>query len=99
MSTVQLSGYIRVPAADLDAVRAALPIHIELTRAEPGCLQFDVVQDPDEPTVFHVEEQFLDPQSFSTHQQRVRESAWGDVTVRVERHYTVTGMPDPEIDS
>lgn len=94
MSTVCLTGYIRVPAADLDAVRAALPIHVELTRAEPGCLQFDVVQDADEPTIFHVQEEFRDPSAFTAHQQRVRESAWGDVTVRVERHYQVTGIPD-----
>lgn len=46
MSRVILEGYIVVPENDLAAVSAELATHIELTRKEEGCLQFDVAQTP-----------------------------------------------------
>lgn len=39
MSKVVLQGTIIVPEQDLAAVVAALPLHAQLTRSEPGCLQ------------------------------------------------------------
>lgn len=92
MSLVTLTGYIKVPAEDLAAVLAELPTHVELTRAESGCLLFDVDQDTDDPHVFHVNEQFVDSASFKAHQERVRSSRWGAITTRVERHYKIEGM-------
>jgi len=42
MPKVFLNGHIDVPQERLAEVEAALPLHIELTRAEPGCLSFQV---------------------------------------------------------
>lgn len=94
MASVTLSGYIKVPITDLEAVRAELPNHIALTRSEPGCLRFEVEADPRDPTIFHVNEEFSEPLSFTNHQERVRSSKWGTMTANVERHYEIAGMPD-----
>lgn len=89
MGKVILEGYIVVPEDDLKAVTAALPTHIELTRKEVGCLQFEVTPKPGSPNVFTVYEVFVDRFAFESHQQRVRESAWGAITGQVERHYEI----------
>lgn len=94
MAIVTLTGRIEVPAADLDAVLAELPRHIDLTRYEAGCLSFEVEADANEPTVFHVHERFADPAAFAAHQARVRSSEWGAVAANAMRHYEVTGLPD-----
>lgn len=90
MPKVTLSGHVVVPVDDLDAVLKALPVHIEQTRGEPGCLVFEVTQDRVDPTVFRVYEEFVDRSAFDLHQYRVRRSVWGEVAARVERRYVVT---------
>ena len=92
MSTVTLNGYIIVPESELSSVLDELPNHIALTQAEPGCMHFSVVQNSDNVLRFEVSEQFRDRTSFEKHQQRVRESFWGEVTRNVERHYVITGI-------
>ncbi|MBV1916424.1 MAG: antibiotic biosynthesis monooxygenase [Pseudomonadales bacterium] len=90
MSKITLQGHIIVPCADLESVESAVSNHIELTRAEDGCLVFEVVQDSENKNRFNVYEEFVDQNSFSSHQQRVGQSAWGKITVNVERHYQIT---------
>ena len=89
MTKVVLSGHILVSAEDLNAVREALPIHTELTRAEPGCLVFRVEEDPKQIGKFEVYEEFDSRESFQKHQERVRESDWGTVSKNAERFYSV----------
>ncbi|EAR08376.1 hypothetical protein MED297_16589 [Reinekea blandensis MED297] len=96
MPTVQLTGYIDVPENLLNEVLQALPDHVHNTRAEPGCLAFNVTQQTDRPTRFDVTEQFIDRQAFESHQQRVRLSDWGRLTVDVERYYEVTEHPSED---
>jgi len=91
MPKVTLQGHITVPEKDLSAVTAALPIHIDLTRNEKGCLCFEITQTSDDPCVFQVYEEFVDRAAFELHQQRIRTSEWGRVTVNVERDFSVTG--------
>lgn len=86
---IVLEGYIDVPADRIDAVGDALPIHIELTRAETGCRYFDVVPDPNVERRFLVNEIFEDRSAFDGHQQRAGQSAWATVTVGIERHYII----------
>lgn len=89
MPKILLSGRIVVPGEDLDLVLRELPAHTELTRKEPGCLIFEVNQDTDNPTIFHVYEEFVDQSAFDAHQRRVTSSSWGRVTAGVERHYDI----------
>ena len=89
MSKVVLSGHILVPEEDLVAVRNALPLHCELTKAEPGCLTFSVDEDANVVGKFNVYEEFRTRQDFESHQQRVASSDWGAISRNVERFYTV----------
>ncbi|WP_429104892.1 putative quinol monooxygenase [Aeromonas allosaccharophila] len=90
MTQVILEGFIVVPANDLTAVKNELDNHIQLTRSETGCLIFKVNQDPLNPCRFDVYEEFVDEAAFQAHQARVKSSRWGEITVNVERFYTVT---------
>ncbi len=91
---VFLNGYLDVPADRLDAVRAALPEHIDLTRAEPGCMSFDVTESDDHPGRFMVAEIFENQAAFDAHQTRTRNSGWFAVTKGIPRDYSVTtGAP------
>ncbi|KIC42880.1 antibiotic biosynthesis monooxygenase [Ruegeria sp. ANG-R] len=87
---VCLQGHIMVPAAQLDQVRQALPEHIALTRAEPGCLGFEVVEDNNHPGRFNVSEVFESKAAFDAHQERTRASNWFRITQGLKRHYSIT---------
>jgi autoinducer 2-degrading protein len=89
LSKVILKGYMLVPDIDLPAVRKELPNHIRLTLQEEGCLVFNVFPDEKNTSCFSVYEEFSDGQSFEAHQQRVRDSRWGQVTSNAERHYQI----------
>jgi quinol monooxygenase YgiN len=94
MSGVVLSG--RLLCADAEqarAVREHLPEHIALTRAEPGCIVFDVAP-TDDPLIWEVSERFESADVFRAHQTRVAASEWGRVTAQIERRYTVEGLRD-----
>lgn len=88
---VSLTGELRcADAEELERVRTHLPLHVALTRAERGCLSFDV--DPTgDPLVWRVEERFVDEAAFDAHQHRVAASAWGSETAGIERRYEIHG--------
>lgn len=86
-SKVTLKGYIIVPMEELELVKVVLIEHEILTRKEPGCIVFDVIQNRTDPARFDVYEEFVDAAAFDSHQQRVSASRWGEVTINVERHY------------
>ncbi|GAB2597485.1 putative quinol monooxygenase [Nitrincola alkalisediminis] len=90
MSKITLSGYIEVPAEDLEAICLELPNHIALTEQEAGCLLFTITRDPVNPNRFDVYEEFTDKAAFEQHQARVKTSHWGLVTKNVERFYNIT---------
>ncbi|UCA12721.1 putative quinol monooxygenase [Aeromonas enteropelogenes] len=89
-SKVILEGFVIIPPSDFVIVKNELSRHIQLTRTEPGCLVFEVIQDSANPCRFNVYEEFVDKLAFQAHQTRVKSSYWGEITVNVERHYTVT---------
>ncbi|KPA22677.1 autoinducer-2 (AI-2) modifying protein LsrG [Shimia sp. SK013] len=90
---IQLTGHIDVPDNRLEAVKLALSEHIALTRAEPGCLSFDVTQDPQLPNRFHVSELFINRAAFDAHQTRTKASPWFFTTKGIERTYQVKELP------
>jgi len=91
---VKLKGFIEVPKVDLDRVIAQIGPHTRLTRAEPGCLKFEISQRKNDDSRFDVHEEFVDRQAFLSHQQRLKTSAWARVSRNVKRHYTVTGLDE-----
>ena len=87
--TVVLTGELRCADEEQAArVRSHLPRHIELSRAEPGCLSFEVTVTSD-PLVWRVEETFVDEAAFAAHQERVAASQWGRQTQGIERSYEI----------
>lgn len=90
MTTLELTGRLLcADAAEAETVRRHLPRHIELTRAEPGCLRFEVEQSED-PLVWTVAERFADQAAFDAHQARVVSSDWGRATTAIQRDYVIT---------
>jgi quinol monooxygenase YgiN len=93
MTDVTLTGkLICANEAEANRVRAALPAHILATRAEAGCISFEVTP-TDDPLVWHVDERFDSPTAFDIHQARASTSPWADETKGIERAYTIQGMP------
>ena len=90
MSKVILQGHIIVSDSDLARVTNELANHITLTKAEHGCLIFKVAVDRQNPHKFNVYEEFVNQAAFDNHQQRVKQSTWGQVTQNVNRHYAIT---------
>ncbi len=85
MSKVILKGFIIVPAKDLSVVQEELINHKNLTHNEPGCLVFEVAQSQSNPNRFDVYEEFVNKAAFESHQQRVKNSYWGEVSVNVRK--------------
>ncbi|PRY26286.1 quinol monooxygenase YgiN [Aliiruegeria haliotis] len=87
---VSLSGHIDIPADRLQEIAAALPEHIRLTRAEPGCVHFDVTPDADVPGRYIVSERFASRAAFEAHQARTRASDWGRISAGIPRHFEIS---------
>ena len=85
--TFCLSGHIDVPTERLDEVREALTQHITLTRAEEGCIFFNVDACPKVAGRFLVSEAFVDEEAFKVHQSRGANSSWAEVSVGIPREY------------
>lgn len=91
---IRLRGHLRCLTADEAAtVAAKAPDHIRLTRAEPGCLSFDIVV-TDDPLVWAVDETFRDRAAFDAHQARTRDSAWFAATRGILRDFRIEDLAD-----
>lgn len=89
---IELTGQlICATDEDCDIVRKHLPTHIEKSRAEPGCLRFDVTQDSTDPLVWHVSEAFTSQEAFDAHQARTRSSDWWTATQSIPRKFRIHG--------
>ncbi len=86
---LRLIGHIDLPSERLDKLRAALDEHVRLTRAEPGCLSFQVTPDPKLPGRFNVAERFASREDFQAHQARTAASHWGRLTQGIPRSYRI----------
>jgi len=73
--------------AEAELVRAHLPEHIRLSRAEPGCIKFNVSQG-DTPLVWHLDEAFVDAAAFDAHQTRTKATIWAEKTANLGRDFT-----------
>ena len=85
--TFRLEGYIEVPLERIAEVEAALGEHIALTRAEPGCIFFNVDPCPEVAGRFLVSEAFAGKDAFDAHQSRASASPWAKVSAGIPREY------------
>ena len=74
-------------------MRWHLPQHIAASRAEPGCLSFDVTA-TDDPLMFEVMETFRTRADFDAHQTRTRASPWFDATRHILRDFRIEDLRD-----
>jgi quinol monooxygenase YgiN len=88
---IALHGFLVCPTAEeADRISLLLPEHVRLTRAEPGCLMFEVWRSREDPTRFAVAEHFRDREAFERHRQRAAQSDWGKATQGLVRDYRIT---------
>jgi quinol monooxygenase YgiN len=90
MGHITVSGFlIAKTLAEADRASELLAEHIRLSRAEPGCLTFDVVRSQSDPTRFALFEVFRDRPAFDAHRARTQASAWWEGTRTLERQFTI----------
>ena len=92
MGQVTLVGYLDVPTDRLAGIRAALPEHIRLTKAEPDCISFDVTESTTHPGRFDVAEVFASEKGYTDHRERTARSSWAEIAKDIPRNYTLSGM-------
>ena len=84
-SQVALSG--QITCADMGQLMALLThveAHVAASRAEPGCLFFEIAQ-TDDPLVWRVEELFRDAAALEAHRARTKASPWAAATSGIPR--------------
>jgi len=90
---VTVKGWLDVPADRLEAVRAATDEHSRRTRAEAGCLLFEMAEDPSIPGRFLIDEEFIDETALQAHRDRKAGTEWDRVTDGLPRNLTHSGLP------
>lgn len=89
--TLTLTGFLICRSLEeADRAAALLPEHVRLTRAEPGCLLFEVLRSMSDPARFAVHEVYATRADFEAHQARAGASAWGQGTKGIPRDYQIT---------
>ena len=73
-------------AAQMMVALSLLPDHVGLSRAEAGCLRFDLWQD-DDPLIWHLSELFASEEAFAAHQARTKTSEWGSGSGDIRRDF------------
>jgi quinol monooxygenase YgiN len=64
---LHLIAHVRAKAEHVDAVREILTGYVAPTRAEPGCLMYDLLQNQADPTHFTFVEEWADEASLEAH--------------------------------
>ncbi len=93
MPRVHVTGFLICRTLEeSDRVAALLPEHIRLTRAEVGCISFEVLRSAADPCRFAVRETFRSPEDFDAHQVRTRASDWWTATQHIPREFKITEL-------
>jgi (4S)-4-hydroxy-5-phosphonooxypentane-2,3-dione isomerase len=79
---------------EADTVAGLLEQMVPLSRAEPGCLQYDVHRDRDDPSRFFIFERYVDEAALEAHgaSEHFQQLAFGDAIPRLvsrERRYLI----------
>ncbi|MEM9055535.1 MAG: putative quinol monooxygenase [Pseudomonadota bacterium] len=67
MPTLTITGNILARPDKIDLVKAELEKLVPITRAEPGCIQYDLHQDNENPAYFMVYENWESRELWQTH--------------------------------
>ena len=92
-ANVTLTGFIEIPVPERARILPLLAEHVRLTRAEPGCLAFEVTESDERRGWLAVAERFRDAAAFEAHQARAAASEWGAATRHLRRDYRISEEP------
>lgn len=77
MSAYVLFVEVEILPGNLDACKAMMKTNAKGAReTEPGCLQFDVIEDPADPAQVRFYEVYKDEAAFHAHQQTAHFKEW-----------------------
>ncbi len=82
---ILLSVIIRVPPAEVAALRPALATAVTASRAEPGNLAYTMAEDMLEPGVIRVFEAYVDDAALAAHSASAHFKAWREVSGKYPR--------------
>ena len=85
-----VSGWLTIPSAEQALLLPLLDEHIQLTRAETGCLAFNIMRSAQDPERFEIAERFRDREAFEAHRLRTAASRWGLATRHIPRHVRIS---------
>ena len=71
-----IAGTVRIPAENIDAVRAAAQAMIAETRKEDGCITYAFAQDLLDPGLIHISETWRDGAALKVHGESAHMAAW-----------------------
>ncbi len=86
---VSVTGTLTATGTDIETARRLIPDHVARSRAEPGCLRFNLTEDADQPGLWRLDELFADRAGFEAHQRRTRASLWGQESGAMVRDFTI----------
>ncbi len=91
---IRLRGHLICTSdAEAQAVRAHVAGHVAATRAEAGCLSFEITP-TDDPMTWEVIETFRTRADFDMHQAHTRESPWFQATRGILRDFRIEELRD-----
>lgn len=92
---ISLSGHITcADPAQLMTLLMHVEAHVAASRAEPGCLHFEITQ-TDDPMVWRVEGLFHDIRALEAHRERSAASPWSTATAGFAQDIHDLAAADP----
>jgi quinol monooxygenase YgiN len=77
MSAYVLYVEVEIAQGNIEAVRSMMTANARAAReTEPGCLQFDILEDPADPHIVRFYEVYRDESAFEAHQQTSHFKTW-----------------------
>lgn len=90
MPKVKLNGQLICQTPEqLKAVERLVEQHVADSRAEEGCLSFDITPTKN-PLVWNVDEIFDSESAYQAHKARMLDSDWYESTKGIKREYNIT---------
>lgn len=92
MANLTILAHIHAEVGKIDLVKAELIRLIDVTRAEDGCLQYDLHQDNDDPAHFMFYETWTSRELWQKHMNAPHLAAYGAATEGAVRKFTLHEM-------
>ena len=73
---IVIEGTVRIPPENLERARPVMEQMIRASRAEPGCLDYALTEDPLDPGLIRVYEHFVDEAALAFHRATPNMATW-----------------------